>query len=153
MYIVFFEKWVPHLYTVMQTIYPQSGSQLFNSLLFRFKSKNEFIKKIYKVKQLKKNTFALWKVKMFCITVFSLNVRSAKGCEIFERLWVFIKKTNYVTIFEKKNFVLQRVKSYDWEVQLRHGVWGSRFTRPPTVCTKTGYSLLKESTHNFFLTT
>ena len=70
----------------MQTIYPQSGSQLFNSLLFRFKSKNEFIKKIYKVKQLKKNTFALWKVKMFCITVFSLNVRSAKGCEIFERL-------------------------------------------------------------------
>ena len=38
-----------------------------------------------------------------------------------------------------------RLKSAAFEMQLRHGVWGSSFKLRPTVCTKTVSSLLGES--------
>ena len=37
------------------------------------------------------------------------------------------------------------LRSAAFEMQLCHGVWGSPFECPPTVCAKTVSSLLKES--------
>ena len=39
-----------------------------------------------------------------------------------------------------------RLKSAAFEIPLSHGVWGSPFKRPITVCAKTVSSLLREST-------
>ena len=39
-----------------------------------------------------------------------------------------------------------RMRSAAFEMQLSHGVWGSPFQRPPTVCAKNVPSLLREST-------
>ena len=75
----FFRKWVPQLYKhmysqshwSMQHTIASSGSQflLSNSLLFYFKSNNEFILEIYIKLDIQEKKFLLWKVKLFCITV------------------------------------------------------------------------------------
>ena len=49
-------------------------------------------------------------------------------------------------IFQPADSKSLRLTSTAFEMQLSHGVWGSRFKRLTTVCAKTVSSLLKEST-------
>ena len=48
-------------------------------------------------------------------------------------------------IFRPADSKSLRLKIPAFEMQFSHGVWGSPFKRPPTVCNKTVPSLLRES--------
>ena len=49
-------------------------------------------------------------------------------------------------IFRSPESKILRLRRAPFEMPLSHGIWGSPFKRPPTVCAKTVSSLLREST-------
>ena len=72
---------------------------------------------------------------------------SHRGCKcewkiIDEMLESSLKNKSQSHLLEE---IFQPPNSQRHEILLSHGVWGSPFKRPPTVCPKTVSSLLRES--------
>ena len=141
------------MYTNSTVEWRYSQLLLSNGLLLRFKSKKEFILEIYEVWHLQEKRFFSWKVKLFCVSVYSsTNVCSTRCCEmkfVGELLDSSLNKSNHSHFLEEifrpadsKSF---RMKSGKCQMQLNHGVWDSPFKRTPTVCVKRVSSLLRES--------
>ena len=96
----------------------------------------------------------LWKVKLFCLKDPFFTQLVFKSSLWIENHWwnvrIFIKNKSRSHLLEEmfrppysKSLWLRRAA---FEMPLRHGVRGSSFKSPPSVCTKTVSSLFRQST-------
>ena len=139
----------------MQLIVAWSGSLLLsNDLLFRFKSKNEFILEISKLRQSKKKSFVSrgkWNYfgeKVFyhptCVQIEFVNGKPLMKC--WESSLKNKSRSHFLEeIFWPADSKSLGLRSGACEMQLSCGVWGSPFKPPPTVSAKVASSWLRES--------
>ena len=143
----------PQSYWSMQLTVVSSGSQLLlsNSLLFFFKSKNQFILEIYKIGHLRKNIYLVESE----IILHNSSFFTQHVCN--QRLWmenhwwnvsVLLKNkswSHFLGIFSPEYSKSLKLRTAVFEMQLSHGVLWFTIQTSPIVCAKTVPSLLRES--------